>query len=311
MKRKSRDRLKSELWRKLLPEADLPTLANDIDEFLRNRVRKSEPNANVANNLAAYLILKYSVSNRKVGRLRWLIERHWNEFASFLEKVNFKKFRALAGMGDPAPQPGSLKEVVQALLKPPDQTHSPAIESAPTKRKRRPRPKTTAERTLRRKQSKDRYEERRRHYRRGLIVKEFGTVPFATFDPRLLPESQGSCLDILFNGKPVRMAGCAGSLEDLFGVDRHRFPKLRRPKGNGRGQVYKLDAFVQCLTHLLANRDGRQPWLPAGPQRDLVLRGIIERAVDTGPHLQTFQQKRFIRTSPKSRVFVFSSRQTS
>jgi hypothetical protein len=74
------------------------------------------------------------------------------------------------------------------------------------------------------------------------------------------------------------MCGDWDSLENLFGVDRHRFPKSLPRKRSGRNQVYDLDAFVKCLTYLLKNRRGAQQWLPEPAQRELVLRGIIERA---------------------------------
>jgi hypothetical protein len=74
------------------------------------------------------------------------------------------------------------------------------------------------------------------------------------------------------------MAGHKNSFENLFGEDRHRFPKSLRHERSGRTKVYYLDAFIECLIHLLENRDGHQQWLPEPAQRELVLKGIIERA---------------------------------
>jgi len=81
------------------------------------------------------------------------------------------------------------------------------------------------------------------------------------------------------------MAGAVESLENLFGEDRHRFPKSLSHKRSGRGVVYDLDAFIECLIHLLANRDGGQEWLPEPRQRDLVLKGMIERAYRYSPEI--------------------------
>lgn len=83
VKRKSPGRLKSELRKKLRPEVDLPTLAIGISEFLDKHVGKSAQSQNLANNLATYLIQKYSISDRKGGELRSLIERHPDDIATF------------------------------------------------------------------------------------------------------------------------------------------------------------------------------------------------------------------------------------
>jgi hypothetical protein len=74
------------------------------------------------------------------------------------------------------------------------------------------------------------------------------------------------------------MAAQAGSLEDLFGMDRKRFPKRLTGERSGVNVVYYLDAFIKCMIHLLANLDVKEPWLPEGVQRHLVLTGIIARA---------------------------------
>jgi len=74
------------------------------------------------------------------------------------------------------------------------------------------------------------------------------------------------------------MAGHADSLENLFGEDRHRFPKSLRHERSGRTKVYYLDAFLECIIDLLANRGGKEQWLNERRQRRLVLSGIIRRA---------------------------------
>jgi hypothetical protein len=252
VKRKSAARLKSELWNKLRPEVDLPTLANDISEFLDKHVGKSARNANVANNLAAYLTQKYSIGGRKSGDLGRLIEWHTDDLAAFLDRISFKELQSLAKTLGQLPR---------------------------TKKKPRVRPQTEAEAAQRRKKSKNRYEQRRRRYRRGLIIEQFGTwSPSSSLYPHPKTRPQGPCLDILFNGGGIRRAGHWHSFENVFGEDRHRFPKSLHGKRSGHTILYYLDAFIECLIHLLANRNGHGQWLPEPTQRNLVLTGLIERA---------------------------------
>ena len=139
MKRKSPGLLKSELRKKLRPEVDLPTFASDISEFLDKHLGKSAQDQNLANNLAQFLTQKYSVSNRKTGQLRSVIEHFPEELAGFLDGISFKK--------------------MQLLMK--------ADQVPRTKKKPRVKAKTQAEAALRRKKSKNSYESRRRQFREG------------------------------------------------------------------------------------------------------------------------------------------------
>ncbi len=252
MKRKSPGRLKSELWHRLRPEVDLPTLVKDIREILDKHGGKSARHAILANNLAAYLTQKYSVSSRKAGELCRLIEHHSDDLDTFLQNMSHKEYRWLVD---------NLDKLALTNKKPP-----------------RVRPQTEAEAAQRRKKSKDWYERRRRRYREGLIIKQFGRPPTVSLvDLSYVPE-ESPCLDILFKGGGIRMAGEWYSLENLFGQDRHRFPKPLRHEPSGRTKLYYLNAFTECLIFLVANRDGGKQWLPEGPQREHVLKGIIERA---------------------------------
>jgi hypothetical protein len=252
VKRKSAARLQSELWNELRPEIDSATLSTEITELLHKLLGKSTRNVNVAHNLATYLLGKYSVSHRKKGALNWLIALHANDLKEFLSANSIKDLLSFLKTGGQLPKP---------------------------KKKAPSKPQTAIERAQRQGRSKNRYEYRRRYYRGGLIIKEFGTFPgFRPLDPHLITPPEGPCLDLLFSGGAIRMAGHVDSLENLFGVDRHRFPKSLRHERNGRTKVYYLDAFIECLVHLLGNRDDHQQWLPEPAQRKLVLRGIIERA---------------------------------
>jgi hypothetical protein len=155
----------------------------------------------------------------------------------------------------------------------------------PRSKRRRAKPSSDQERSQGQRKSKNRYESRRREYRDALIEEEFGTLLPNAFIQNSFVPSTGPCLDILFSGGDVRMAGCVDSLENLFGVDRHRFPKSLPRSRRGRNAVYDLVAFVECLIHLLKNRDDGTQWLPEPTKRELVLDGIIERARRFSPEL--------------------------
>jgi hypothetical protein len=249
VKRKSLDRLQSELRTKLQPQVDPRVLETEVQELLKKFLGDSPRNVNLAANLAAYLTQKYWISDRKAGRLRQLIQNHPNELTTFIDEMFSQDLDAFfkAGLF-----PRANKQT-------------------------QPKPRTKAELAQRRKISKRRYDSRRREYRDGLIEIQFGTLP-ACFDPRLSAPPEGPCLDVLFRGGAIRMAGHRDSLENLFGEDRHRFPKSLLHERNGRTKVYYLDAFLECLIHLLTNKDGHKQWLPLPIQRELVVRGIIERA---------------------------------
>ena len=259
MKRKSPSRLKSKLRNKLRPEIDPNTLVSEMADLLHKLLGKSARNVNIAHNLVQYLTQKYSVSDRKTGELRSLIERYPEELGSFLDGISFKKIQSFLRITNRLP---------------------------PTKKKHRVKAKTEAEAAQRRTKSKNRYEQRRREYREGLMIKQFGTFPRCqALDPHLRRPPEGPCLDILFRGGAIRRAGHWDSLENLFGLDRHRFPPSLQHKRSGQNVVYYLDAFIECLIHLLADRDSHEQWLPEGAQRDLVLRGIIERAHRFSPEI--------------------------
>jgi hypothetical protein len=93
-------------------------------------------------------------------------------------------------------------------------------------------------------------------------VKQFGTYAFHALHPHEHTPPEGPCLDLLFGGGAVSKAAQAGSLEDLFAIDRKRFPKSLPSKRRGRNLEHNLQAFVTCMIHLLANPDGKEQWLP-------------------------------------------------
>ena len=90
-----------------------------------------------------------------------------------------------------------------------------------------------------------------------------------------------------------KMSGRGCSLENLFGLDRHRFPKKLPTVRTGRGIEYTLVAVVQCMIALLA--DEKRPWLPDLKIRNTILRGIIERAQEKSGKLASILQAMFQR----------------
>jgi hypothetical protein len=92
----------------------------------------------------------------------------------------------------------------------------------------------------------------------------------------MLPGSRKcDCLDGVFEGKTVKMSGTK-SLENLFGVDRHLFPKNLTKVRSGREIGYNLDIVLQCMVALLS--DAQRQWLPDPKFRDTILRRVIHRA---------------------------------
>lgn len=79
------------------------------------------------------------------------------------------------------------------------------------------------------------------------------------------------------------MSGRGSSLENLFGLDRHRFPKRLPTVRIGRQIEYPLIAVVRCMVALLA--DEKRPWLADPKLRNTVLRAIIERAAEKSSEL--------------------------
>jgi hypothetical protein len=264
VKRKSLDRIQAELLAKLLPQTDPHILKNEIHELLNNLAGDSARNANLASNLAAYLTQKYWITDTKAGGLRRLIQYHAKELRQFIDDLAFKEFYASLKAGL---LPKLNKQTRRKLL-------------------------TKTELAQRRKLSKKRYDSRRCEYRDGLIEEQFGTFSSPLHSIGRAPE--GPCLDVFSKTGAVVMAGRTDSLENLFGVDRHRFPKSLPHERRERNQVYSLDAFVSCLAHLLANGDSNKQWLPDPIKRKLVLTGIIRRAHQFSPKIAVMLVERLL-----------------
>jgi hypothetical protein len=261
LKQKSVTRTKEQLWNDILPQADLGSIADDIAKVLNQSIGKSPRNVTAANLVAANLKRKYLVSDAKLGMLCRLIDLYPEDLTAFLDQIDFKEFRRIA-------------EYVSKL---------PIVKAG------RAQPQNDAQRAENLKRAKNRYERRRRRFRAGSIEQEFGRRPSV-----LLPGMNliASCLDPLFRGGSIKMSGATDSLENLFGVDRHWFPKALPYERIGRSVFYNLAAVVACMTHLLDNLDPRQPWLPNRHTRKQVLEGIIRRAGEFSPDLSDLLAQR-------------------
>ena len=216
---------------------------------------------NLAHNIARYLIQRHRVSNRKTGDLRWLIQHYPGDLATFLDDLSFKDFRSFA-------------DNAGKILQLQKHENPPPVKS-----------QTQAEAKQRRKRSKRKYDRCRGRYREGLIIKQFGSAPIFSLTTLRYVSPESPCLDILFKGRGVRMAGQWDSLENLFGEERHTFPKSLPYKREGRTKLYYLDAFIKCLVHFLGGRAGRKQWLPEGIRGKVVLGRMIERAHRFSPEL--------------------------
>jgi hypothetical protein len=152
---------------------------------------------------------------------------------------------------------------------------------------------TPTTRAKRRRKSKALYELKRKGLREGLIAQQFeGFLSRqSAFAQVLLGSCRCDCLDDLLEGKTVKMSGHGSSLENLFGLDRHRFPKNLTGVQTGREVGYNLTAVTQCMLALLG--DKKRPWLPDCKIRNMVLRGIIERAREKSDELASALQEKF------------------
>jgi hypothetical protein len=182
------------------------------------------------------------------------------------------------------------------------------ISRLPKPRKTRSRRLTEEQKRKARKNSKNRYEKRKRQgFRYGemsLIEQQFAISerPFSLSDPSnrpplpcldvLLnrPRPTGRCLDVLLNRGDVPMSGETYCLESLLGMDRHNFPKSLPHVRHGRRISYGIRALIKCIIALLE----KGKWLPETDRRNLVLSGIIQRARGVGhPKLARILEQKF------------------
>jgi hypothetical protein len=171
------------------------------------------------------------------------------------------------------------------------------LSNSPKSKKTRAKPLTKEERHGNRTASKNRYEriKRQRSDRRevGLIEQEFsmGVPGFSSLAFSNKASPTGPCLDTLLKLGEVPMSRGVCSLESLFGMDRHNFPKSLPHVRRGQRILYDIRALVKCIMVLLES--GK--WLPDTDRRKLVLSGIVQRANDFGrnPELAAILEQTF------------------
>ena len=92
----------------------------------------------------------------------------------------------------------------------------------------------------------------------------------------LLGSRKCDCLDKLFEGKTVKMAGPWVFSREPLRIGSSPIPEEPPTVRTGREIEYNLMAVIQCMVAVLA--DEKRPWLPDPKIRKMILRGIIERA---------------------------------
>jgi hypothetical protein len=146
--------------------------------------------------------------------------------------------------------------------------------------KLRPFTRKSAPKQTSKQRRKSSYEYKRRGYNRdgvGEIERQFGLG--YTLSSALSPFGP-YCLDEIFKAAAVNMR----RLQELFGMERHRFPKKLRTFERGRETLYDYRAVVKIMKTLLKEDLGEKPvrgktrrlW-PRADLRTRVLSGIAAR----------------------------------
>jgi hypothetical protein len=260
--------VRGELRRRLAREIGTIEIAAEIYKVLK-QIPKGHTREQVAFTLAQRLNCKWP--SLRSPDLWLLIDRRPTELAAILDACDWDIFFEIAKQFAKQARPKS------------------------TRRK----PTTDAERNRNRKISKNYYEKSRRKRWRdggvGIIQEQFGleSSAISLLNPFDRSPPTGPCLDDLLKGGEVKMSGEMWSLETLFGVNRHRFPKSLPYVRRGRETYYDLRAFMKCLLSLLSCKAPHRAWLPDTDQRSRVLTGVIRRARDfgAGPELANILER--------------------
>ena len=230
-----------------LPESQI---AEEIERYLFKHFETVPDKPKLARGLASHLSGQFLLTGKRgLGWLHCIIECYPDDLKRLSNQAILDTFMPLARAG-----------------KLPEGAKIPRKFWSPTTRAKRKR------------NSKAYYELKRKGHREGLIIQQFGG--FLSYQSALGEVLLGSrkcdCLDAVFEGKTVKMSGPGSSLENLFGVDRHRFPKNLTKVRSGRQTGYNLDTVLQCMVALLSDEQRR--WLPDPKFRDTILRRVIDRA---------------------------------
>jgi hypothetical protein len=244
-------------------------IADEIERYLFRHFETVPGKPKLARGLASHLSGQFLVTGKRfLGWLQCIIEIYPEELKHLSDRAGLESLLRLARAGKLPDSPVA---------------HVPRKFWGPTTRIKR------------RQRSKNRYEFKRKSYREGLIAQQFGGFLFhQSALGAVLPASRKcDCLDELFEGKTIKMSGRGSSLQNLFGLDRHQFPKKLPIVRTGREIQYTLVAVIQCMVALLANE--KRPWLPDPKIRNMILRGIIERAREKSGELASALQEKLQR----------------
>ena len=227
-------------------------LADEIERYLFDHFETIPSKPELARKLASHLSGQFLVTGkRSLDWLKCIIEIYTEELKHLSDQAILKSLLRLARVGK-LPE-GTKRKIPRKFWSP-----------------------TT--RVKRKHSSKAYYELKRKGRREGLIEQQFGG--FVSHQSALGDVLVGSrkcdCLDELFEGETIKMTGSGSSLENLFDLDRHGFPRNLTRVRTGRQIGYNLEAVIQCMLTLLA--DEKRPWLPDRKRRNMILRGIIDRA---------------------------------
>jgi hypothetical protein len=259
--------IKRALRSKLPQPVDESQTADEIEKYLFKHFETVPAKPKLARGVASHLSGQFLVTGKRVlGWLQCIIEIYPEELKHLFDRASLESVMRLLRAGKLSNSPVA---------------HVPRKFWGPT---------TRIERTQR---SKNRYEFKRKGHREGLIEQQFGGFVFrqSALGEVLHTSRKCDCLDELFEGKTIKMSGRGPSLENLFGLDRHRFPKRLPTVRTGREIEYTLVAVVQCMFALLA--DEKRPWLPDRKIRNTILRGIIEQAREKSGELASILQEKF------------------
>jgi hypothetical protein len=257
--------LKTKLETRLVEPADVNQLSREITRLLKGLGRRPGTYENVARHIATRLAPRFRHVSVTLERL---IANRPVELAAVLQASDWDEYSKIA-------------ETISSLPKP---------------KKTRAKQLTEEQRRRSLKASKNRYERRKRRQslygETGLIEEEFAIRkrPFLLSDPLNRRPPTGPCLDVLLNLGDVPMSGETYCLESLLGMDRHNFPKSLPHVRRGRHIFYDIRALVKAIVALIE----KGKWLPEPDRRNLVLKGIIQRARDIGqPKLATILEQIF------------------
>lgn len=129
--------------------------------------------------------------------------------------------------------------------------------------------------------AKQRYEEKRRRHKwdnTGEIEREFGSERLSTFPSAFGPDGTPPvCLDALFRYEAVTTT----RLRELFGMDRHRFPRKLPCVSESKRTWYDLRAFLKIMDALLGEKPRRKKQKRGRPRRVWRLVAICGSACST------------------------------